>query len=322
MQNQHYVPQFLLRNFADSDGRIFTYDKINDVVGKVPPKAAASDLGFYEFEVDGQRVSYEDRFQRLETRAAPALRKIVEARAVDLLDASERQRIAEFIAAQSFRTQAFLANIQGQPSRSELANLLERLWQSAFLTVDLISERHWLVMEITHDEVFYLSDQPVVLQKTENPSEGGSLGFDVAGVEAFMPLSPKVAIYMPCRTISDEIVRSHKMGTEMLADLWREGRGASTEAFVVQKALRGTKPFHDAAVLGVAMPCHTESVLNLNYLQCSWSHRWLFSNKRDFATARMVLAKSPQYRQPPTSGVASFFSSTGGVGAGATAAKP
>jgi hypothetical protein len=38
---------------------------------------------------------------------------------------------------------------------------------------------------------------------------GGSLGSDVDGVEAFLPLSPKCALYMPCRATSAKILEGY-----------------------------------------------------------------------------------------------------------------
>jgi hypothetical protein len=65
-----------------------------------------------------------------------------------------------------------------------------------------ITRRHWVLMVATGDETFYLGDNPTVLQRTNNPRDGSQLGFDIAGVEAFLPLTPRCALYMPCRTPS------------------------------------------------------------------------------------------------------------------------
>jgi hypothetical protein len=44
-------------------------------------------------------------------------------------------------------------------------------------------------MIIEGDEVFYLGDNPMVLQRTDNPNNGSGLGLDVKGVEAFTPFT-------------------------------------------------------------------------------------------------------------------------------------
>ena len=63
-------------------------------------------------------------------------------------------------------------------------------------------------MVIEGDGVFYLCDNPIVVQRTDAPNNGSNLGFDVSGVKAFLPLSSKRALFMPCReTSEDRIVR-------------------------------------------------------------------------------------------------------------------
>jgi hypothetical protein len=167
-----------------------------------------------------------------------------------------------------------------------------------------------MVMKIEHD-VFYLGDNPVVLQNTENPSAKGPLGFDVIGVEAFMPLTPKLALYLPCPSISNQITEAYDNCLVMQRQFWTSGKGLTSDAMAVGKALRGTKQLRDAAVLGKPVPTPSESLLNLNYLQCAWAHKHIYSNRSDFATAKMIFDKTPQYRTPPTSGYGELFSGFG-----------
>ena len=70
-------------------------------------------------------------------------------------------------------------------------------------------------MVIEHDDIFYLGDQPVVLQRTFDRKKGTDLGFDVQGVEAFMPLCPTCALYMPCRSVSDPLIESYEAALEL-----------------------------------------------------------------------------------------------------------
>jgi hypothetical protein len=51
-----------------------------------------------------------------------------------------------------------------------------------------IAHRRWVLMIATGNDTFYLGDNPTVLQRTDNPRDSSNLGFDVAGVEAFLPL--------------------------------------------------------------------------------------------------------------------------------------
>ena len=51
---QHYVPRFLLKNFAKGKKpQIFVYDKSNDKQFKTNIKNIAAETGFYDIKVDG-----------------------------------------------------------------------------------------------------------------------------------------------------------------------------------------------------------------------------------------------------------------------------
>ena len=74
-ENQHWVPKLLLKKFADTDGRVFRLDIHSSEVTKPPPKKAASSPGFNNFDIEGQIVSFEDRLEKVETKAAPVLKR-------------------------------------------------------------------------------------------------------------------------------------------------------------------------------------------------------------------------------------------------------
>ena len=47
-KNQHYVPRFYLRNFADKNGYLWAYDTQNDCIKKVKPESICSEKYLYE----------------------------------------------------------------------------------------------------------------------------------------------------------------------------------------------------------------------------------------------------------------------------------
>src|ERR1700761_4993608 len=113
-ENQHWVPKLLFKNFAD-DGRVYCLDIHTDKLTKPPPKYAASEQGFNDFEIDGKLVSFEGKFQKIETKAAPVLKRIVNAQSLAALSPIDRYHIARFIAAQSSRTKAFYEGLTDKP---------------------------------------------------------------------------------------------------------------------------------------------------------------------------------------------------------------
>jgi len=303
-ENQHWVPKLLLKKFADTDGRVFRLDIHSNAVTKPPPKNAASSAGFNNFDIEGQVVSFEDRLEKVETKAAPVLKRIIEDRTLSGLSSIDRKNVAEFVAAQSFRTEAFYKGLENNPSRKDFGQLFTQLWDSSFILSALIEARQWALMIIEHDDVFYLGDQPVVLQRTFDLKNGINLGFDVQGVEVFMPLCPTCALYMPCRSVSDPLMASYEAAIDLhrtvRAAVMRGVSGGSSELAMAQDAIRRGDPLYQAYTTGAPLKAKPENIENLNYLQCSWAHAAVYSNRRDFAFAKKVFSETPQFRSTPT----------------------
>ena len=153
-------------------------------------------------------------------------------------------------------------------------------------------------MVIEHDDVFYLGDHRLVLQLTENPSGAAELGFDVEGVEAFMPLAPKCALYMPCVSVSQQILSGYEDAQRNLSN--PRSVGYLLRLLELSRHVsRNSKPLYDALTTGVSLPAVAENVENLNYLQCYWAHAAIYSNGRDFTFAKHVFSRSPQCRKTP-----------------------
>jgi hypothetical protein len=125
-------------------------------------------------------------------------------------------------------------------------------------------------MVIQGDEVFYLGDNPVVLQRTRDPKDGSNLGFDVAGVEAFLPLSPKCALYMPCRATSHEIIVRYEAAmavhrTVRLA-VYAGVPGGGAELRDAQATIRRSHHIYKAPTEGAPLVAEPPNIENLNYL--------------------------------------------------------
>lgn len=301
--NHHWVPKFLIKAFADVDGRVFRFNIQTDEVTKPPPKYAASDVGFNDFLVNGHTVSYEDRLEKIETAAAPILKAIVASASVAGLSDLQRKQVANFVAAQSFRTEAFYKGLGSTMARTAFGPIFAELWRSAALLSAEIKRRKWAPMVIEHEDVFYLGDHPVVLQHTETPQAPKPLGFDIQGVEAFMPLSPKCALYMPCASVSRLITDSYGDALAAPENLRRANEaGAITDIkdadflALAQRVLKNSGPLYKSLTQGTALIASPENVENLNYLQCAWAHSAIYANRGDFTFARHVLKNTPQYR--------------------------
>ena len=138
-------------------------------------------------------------------------------------------------------------------------------------------------MVIEHDDVFYLGDHPVVLQHSDKPAEHKELGFDIEGVEALMPISPKCALYMPCAVTGHQIISGYEDALNAPALIRREKKhiGKSVEAgnylALAQKVAANTKPLYEALTTGVPLIATTDNVENLELsAMCLGSHCCVF----------------------------------------------
>ncbi|MGA9475281.1 MAG: DUF4238 domain-containing protein, partial [Terriglobales bacterium] len=211
------------------------------------------------------------------------------------LTGEERGHLADFVAAQSFRTEAFYKGINPQIPREQFAPILAQLRRSSFLISIEIADRKWALMVIETAGVFYLGDNPVVLQRTEEPADGKNLGFDVAGVEVLLPLSPKCALYMPCTATSHDLISGYECAlsiNEQMSTAAVRGTSIPSAYFdawrLARRVKRNTEALYKSLTQGIALAASQENIENLNYLQCAWSHAAVFSNHTDFAFAKRV----------------------------------
>ena len=88
-KRHHYIPVFLQKHFCDADGMLWYGIRDTQVVKRVPPRHAFVEKGLYtSYEEASERASdiayepddrYERRFAELESRAAPAIGKLIAA---------------------------------------------------------------------------------------------------------------------------------------------------------------------------------------------------------------------------------------------------
>jgi len=296
-ETQHWVPKFLLKHFRDGDGRIYRYDISDGTVSKPPPVHAASKPNFNELLVDGEPLSFEKVFEDIETAAAPPIKLIVENLSLSNIDAKYRRKIAKFIAAQSFRTEAYRIGLDRSGQRIGIGDALAMLLRDLEVWTDIVYNRYWALMVTNDENSFYLGDNPVVLQSTEHPSEARELGLDIDGVEAFLPLSPCCALYMPSLSTGKEIVSGvWDALTLTVCSLSRKIELQRQEYEVSRKALKSGMPLYRAFLYGEPLAANMENVENLNALQCRWASSAIYSHRSKFSFAQKVFCESPDYR--------------------------
>jgi hypothetical protein len=217
VKNQHYVPQFLLRNFSSNSGtHIWAFDanalaKKWKAIKNRSIQSVASDEYFYDKEIDHVHDSFEYQLGQIENSVAPVIARLIRLRDLSRLSGAERRLLSLFIALQMLRTKGGLLNIDrimtqihdgikamGAPLEKDDPRVIWKLQiAGADIYAELLLKKRWLLQIC--DKQFYLSDNPVVFANTANPPGiRGTLGINSGGIEIYLPLSNSVTLNLLC----------------------------------------------------------------------------------------------------------------------------
>jgi Protein of unknown function (DUF4238) len=312
---QHYVPQFLLRNFGSGKkDQIWVYDKLTDKCFRTNTKNVASESRFYDFELGDFTVSIEPMLSSREAAAKRALARVLESDSVLELSPKEKSEIAIFLGLQMTRTRSFRQEWQEFPGQLresllskgftlseelELTQLLKQPSenQSKIQTVRFMVEscgefakhflnKEWLLVSTVGKIPFIISDNPITKQNANESRLRGNLGLASIGIELYFPISPTRAIAMWCPTIMKNLrEKAHQLRNQP----YKFRSHDETEVVSFAESIeRGKPPVFSA-----------ESVENFNSLQVVFSERYIFSSSEDFYLARQMITSRPDIRTGP-----------------------
>jgi hypothetical protein len=318
---QHYVPQFLLRNFGKGKKHhLHVFDKQTGRAFETNAKNVAGESRFYDFEFKGHKLSLEPSLSQLESKAKPLLHRLLHADTVRVLSTEERAVLSVFFAVQFTRTRAFR-----QQWRSIPEMLAQRLRRSVNSDEDLKHIEHliqipdenqttlevarfmldaskqfaphfasktWLLLQTDRRSPFQIGDNPLALQNSIDMGPYGNIGLAVRGIEIYLPLSPSRALAMWCpshedtfRKAASDLRRISTVAPEMVAAHVRDPSGIEETATAMET--------------GHPLRFKPDNVLNFNSLQILYAERYVFSNVDDFALAREMIASHPDARSGP-----------------------
>lgn len=286
--NDHYVPQSLLRNFANENGKLCVFDKWTGKVFRPSTRNIASELGYNDYlHDDGTVESFEDVLTSKEQPGAIA--EIVSSKSIACLqDSSMRVSFARFVAIQVLRTRMtriwmeqiddamaakleteFLNGTSIRRTPTQIQN--ESIVQLA-LAEELLPQllnKQWLLAEAAPGTSYLISDNPVVRQNIEIDELRGNSGFACPGIQIFLPLSPSCVLMLVCPTLI-EAMRRVPLGSDFIRDF-------------------------DA---GGCVPSTKESMDYCNSLQVVQSSRFVIGEECNFTLAREILREFPDLKKP------------------------
>jgi len=287
-ENQHYVPQFLLRNFTvlGKPNQIIVFDKQSGRTFPTNIKNVAAEKGFYDFVLKDYEMTLEPSLSNLEGQAAAVLDKVIANEAVTCITDEERITLAFFIAVQFVRVKGHRARWDDigeklmkrlEPEASdELKQEMRRAQDLSHVSyMKTITDCHeyvpyllgkiWTLQKTTTAQPFVISDCPVTLHNTVNHRPYGNIGFAVRGIEIYLPLSKTLTLGLWCPSL----------GERMDADTLRQ----------IEE--------------GAPLVCSNDNVVYLNHLQIRYAERHVMSSKDDFDLARQMISDNAHIKSGP-----------------------
>lgn len=298
-KKHHFVPQSILRRFTrrDAPDSVYVYDKQRDAVHPSSVLNAGMENGFNAVVIEGKRINFEADFNNLDSVMAEAQNRLVMARTLAALDASDRLVLADAAAVQLMRTKIFRTTMQsvssgilvefarvgideGEPSvmdeqaaRAMAREALhEREPQRAILATKDI-----LLLEPEPGTSFWISDNPVV---RFNPQPYGETGLSSPGIEVYWPIAADLALGFMCPTFRRRVEAGYALGNAL-------DEPVRTQCANLHAAFANEMP----TTLG-----RGGTAAFLNELQVRSSSRFIYSNNNDFSLARKILAADPTLR--------------------------
>jgi hypothetical protein len=305
---QHYVPQFLLKNFGHGKkDQLWVFDKSNGRSFFTNAKNVASESRFYDFELDGATVSLEPILTKIESAAKQVIEKILNEDTLGVLGEEELVNLAVFCSIQLARTRTFREQWLSFPRMlreelekrgdnvaegSQAEQLIQDLGENEVkaesgrfmlgapeMFAEHFLSKDWVLVATDAKHPFLISDNPLTRQNMIERPLRGNLGLAVPGIEIYLPLAPTRALGMWCTTLTEPILE-------------REGKHrklAPGYAETLAEAIRTGNP----------LPYAIENVENFNSLQVWQAERYVFSSKEDFALAHDMVTSDAKLRAGP-----------------------
>ena len=305
---QHYVPQFLLRNFGrGKKDQLWVFDKLTGRSFFTSVKNVASESRFYDFEVDGETISLEPILTKIESAAKRVIQKILDSDSLGTLNGQERAHLAVFCSVQMARTRNFREQwlsfprmlrdefakrgdqvAEGSPAEQLILDLTENdakaetghfMLRAPEMFAEHFVSKHWVLAATDSKDPFQISDNPLTRQNMIERPLRGNLGLTVPGIEIYLPLAPTRALAMWCTSLTVPILEREE----------ELRKAAPGYAEALAEAIRTGNPL---AYTG-------ENVTNFNSLQVWQAERYVFSSTEDFALAQDMVSLNDKLRTGP-----------------------
>lgn len=313
--NQHYVPQFLLKNFTQGKKpQVWVFDKKTGNKFKSNVRNVASEKNFYDFTFKGVEGTIEPALSEIESSASKILKKIKSENNISFLDDSSKAHLSNFFALQFVRTKQHRLMCQNLGVK-----MAESMRQKGWSPEDMgykeeteediktrniraicrsgefaphFYDKSWLLCKTSKKLPLYISDNPIALQNSKDYGFYGNIGLGVKGIEIYFPLSKTLTLAMYCPSLEEEF----RVGFKKYQSLSRISPMLVAQHIKDPLYFEQTKEGFDT---GSAITFKDTNVINQNSLQVKHASRFVFSSSDDFSLAQEMISSHPELREGP-----------------------
>jgi len=290
-KSQHYVPRFLLKHFCRDGKHIIVTDLKTTKTYPNNIANVAQENYFYELNTIQGNVSLEEQFAKSEDLAAPIINKIIETESISWFLDDDYEILEDFILCLFYRTRKYINHVKNfleannialfdiyksdgtlrktvyshdEPVNDNLAkvmsyNFLYHLEHDNTVR-EALASMEWVLLKSPETIVFIISDNPAILSNgtSEVSKYPNSAGFDLPHSQIFVPISPKLMLYMTAPA------NVYEARTGLLKALMGGKKVIISEIF-------------KCSVTGEAYTCSKHLVNELNKTQRNNAERFIFS---------------------------------------------
>jgi hypothetical protein len=321
----HYVPRFILDNFA-LNGQLSIFDKHTLKRFRLPPYRAMGEKDFNNVRVGADILSFENKFTFIEDRAAPVISEIVRQRSLASLNPMDQATLHMFVVVQLLRSKrrrldhtVVSTEIKRRWPDADLNPLKEKMVDNEFdkffalnfsfsrldeLVAPLVAKHSFLMLKDCGGDL-YISDNPVVMHNNKQYGPYGNIGLAVPHIEIYYPLSHEVVLAYMCpltmKATEDAHAEADQHVSSLFGRIFMSPRGISlADKLEIERARaesQRAKNYYAMIKNERVAPITSENLLFLNSLQVRSSYRYLACRTDDFTFAVKALSERPHWKE-------------------------
>lgn len=326
-QSQHYVPQFILRQFLykEKHEQVAVFDKKTGKTFTPPIHDIMTERRYNEFVYMDVLFSFEEASTRIENHILPTYRSVVNTRRITG-DGEALANLSMLLAFQFSRTRnkrslfvdiekgmSDLLKRQGR-SIKEIAGYEELTENSLkkrslmFLQKEfprfseMMLAKDIFLMEAPRGRSFYIGDDPVVLHNDNSYGARSNIGLMVPGIQIAMPISRDLLLCAWCPSaIRSLLAATDETMPEFKRRLFKVFLRGGLTSEEVERGInnygRKARELITAIDDGIPIVLTDENIDFYNSEQVANASRWIICPDNDFRLARDYIAKYPKHRR-------------------------